>query len=147
MKEDENLNRDLWLFHVAFRQLIKLPDQLLQARGLGRIHHRILFVIARSGEISVGAIAERLDITRQALHGPMRQLRELKLIASTPSAENRTVQLVRLTKAGDALEFEVNELQRRHLRMAFARAGKTGEQGWREVMAAVSAVLPEGEAK
>ncbi len=144
-KENENLNKDLWLFHVAFRQLVKLPDQVLQSRGLGRIHHRILFVIARSGEIPVGTIAERLDITRQALHGPMRQLRELKLIASAPSPDNRTVQLVRLTKAGEALEFEVNELQRRHLRRAFERSGASGESGWRAVMAAVSLLSPEGE--
>lgn len=142
MKE-EALNRDLWLFHVAFRQLIKLPDELLQARGLGRIHHRILFVIGRSGEISVGAIADKLAITRQALHGPMRQLRELQLISSAPSAENRTVQLVRLTKAGAALEFDVNELQRRHLSMAFAQSGKAGEEAWRKVMTTVSTVLPD----
>jgi DNA-binding MarR family transcriptional regulator len=142
MKE-ESLNRDLWLFHVAFRQLIKLPDELLQARGLGRIHHRILFVIGRSGEISVGAIAEKLAITRQALHGPMRQLRELQLIASAPSPENRTVQLVRLTKAGAALEFDVNELQRRHLALAFAQWGKASEQAWRKVMTTVSQVLPD----
>lgn len=142
MKE-ESLNRDLWLFHVAFRQLIKLPDELLQARGLGRIHHRILFVIGRSGEISVGAIAEKLSITRQALHGPMRQLRELQLIASAPSPENRTVQLVQLTKAGAALEFDVNELQRRHLAMAFAQSGKAGEEAWRKVMTTVSQVLPD----
>lgn len=144
--KNESLDRDIWLFHIAFRQLVKIPDLLLQARGLGRIHHRILFVIGRSGEISVGSIAEKLDITRQALHGPMRQLRDSQLIASVPSPDNRTVQLVSLTKAGIALEHEINELQRKHLRMAFSQAGKAGDEGWRKVMTAVSLVLPEGDA-
>jgi DNA-binding MarR family transcriptional regulator len=136
MKNDA-LDRDLWLFHVAFRQLVKIPDRLLQTYGLGRIHHRILFVIGRSGEIAVGAIAERLDISRQALHGPMRQLRQAGMIASRPSAENRTVQLVSLTKKGAALDYAINEVQRRHLRLAFTQSGQQSDEGWRKVMTAI----------
>jgi DNA-binding MarR family transcriptional regulator len=140
---DERLDRDLWLFHLAFRQLIKIPDQLLAQRGLGRIHHRILFIVGRSGAVAVGTIAERLEVTRQALHGPMRDLRSGGLITSHPSAENRTVQLVSLTKRGIALEHELNELQRQHLKMAFDRASKAGEEGWRQVMLSLSELLPE----
>ncbi len=140
----KDIDSDIWLFHLAFRQLVKQPDALLQTLGLGRIHHRILFVIGRSGEMAVGAIAEKLDISRQALHGPMRQLRDGQLIASSPSPENRTVQLVRLTNAGLALEHEISELQRQHLRMAFSQAGKGANVGWRNAMTAVSQVLPKG---
>lgn len=139
---NESLDRDLWIFHIAFRQLVKIPDKLLKAHGMGRIHHRVLFVIGRSGEISVGDIAEKLDITRQALHGPMRQLRDSGMIVSKPSAANRTVQLASLTKAGIALDFEINEIQRQHLKLAFRQAGKGGDEGWRKVMTAVGLLVP-----
>lgn len=140
-----DLNEDLWLFHTAFRALTRLPDAELARHGLGRIHNRILFVIARAGEIPVGTIAERLEVSRQALHGPMRTLREGGWLTSRPSAENRTVQLVSLTRAGSTLEFRLNEVQRQHLDHAFSGSGKSGTAGWRSVMAAIrdTAGLPD----
>lgn len=144
MSEDR-FDRDIWLFHLAFRQLVKIPDQLLAQHGLSRIHHRILFVVGRSGTVAVGTIAERLEVTRQALHGPMRDLRASGLITSRPSPENRTVQLVSLTKRGATLEQELNELQRQHLKMAFDRASESGEDGWRQVMLSLSEILPGAE--
>jgi len=138
----DDLNEELWLFHIAFRALTRLPDAELARHGLSRIHNRILFVIARAGEVSVGGIADTLAISRQALHGPMRQLREAGFIASRPSSENRTVQLVSLTAQGQQLEFRINELQREHLRLAFNTAGKNGTAGWKKVMHAVSEITP-----
>ncbi|MEO6624755.1 MAG: MarR family winged helix-turn-helix transcriptional regulator [Burkholderiaceae bacterium] len=143
--EQDRLNKDLWLFHIAFRQLVKVPDAILRGRGLGRVHDRILFVIGRSGEISVGDIAERLEITRQAIHGPMKQLRDLEMIASRASEANRTVQLVRLTEAGKQFDDEIHEVQRRHMRQAFETTGRPGAEGWREVMLKVGLTPPPGE--
>lgn len=140
----ERLDRDIWLFYIAYRQMVKIPDKLLTERGLGRFHHRLLFVIGHAGECPVGAIAERLTVTRQALHGPMRQLREAGLIESRPSAENRTVQLVALTPAGAALERQLNTLQHRHLEAALSHVGSDGTQGWRDVMFAMSQPEPGG---
>lgn len=134
----DSLDRDIWLFHLAFRQFVRIPDQLLAQRGLSRIHHRLLWVIGRSGEVSVGDLADRLEITRQGLHGPMRQLREAGLITSRASERNRAVQLVSLTQQGAAVERELNALQRRHLQLAFSGARKGAADGWREVMSTLS---------
>lgn len=136
------LNRDIWLFHLAFRQFVQIPDRVLAQRGLGRIHHRLLWVIGRSAEVSVGDLADRLEITRQGLHGPMRQLREAGLIASRACERNRTIQLVSLTPQGADLEQELNALQRRHLELALSSAGTQAQEGWRQVMSALSQVLP-----
>ena len=141
----DDLNADVWLFHIAFRALTKLPDAELARHGLSRIHNRILFVIAQAGEIAVGDIADRLEISRQALHGPMRQLREEGLIDSSPSSHNRTVQLVSLTAEGRRLEHTLNDVQRKHLRLAFASAGKVGAAGWKRVMLAISEIAPPEE--
>ena len=136
----DRLDQDIWLFHLAFRQLVKVPDELLASRGLSRIHHRVLFVVGRAQHISVGDIAERLAISRQALHSPMRQLREASLITSKPSEMNRTVQLISLTPSGRELEQSLNELQRRHLQLAFSSNPDTAAKGWRCIMTALSQV-------
>lgn len=134
----DSLDRDIWLFYLAYRQMVKIPDPLLTERGLGRFHHRLLFVIGHAGESSVGSIAERLTVSRQALHGPMRQLRQAGLIESRPSSENRTVQLVALTPEGAALEKKLNTLQHRHLEAALQDAGPEAANGWRLVMSGLS---------
>jgi DNA-binding MarR family transcriptional regulator len=139
------LNDDLWLFHIAFRALTRLPDAELARHGLNRIHNRILFVIAQAGQIAVGDIADRLEISRQALHGPMRQLREEGWIDSRPSSWNRTVQLVSLTAEGRRLEHTINEQQRKHLRLAFDSAGEAGASGWKKVMQAITEIVPPKE--
>ena len=140
MPSQDTLNHDLWLFHLAFRSLVRQPDALLARRGLNRIHNRILFVVARAGQISVGDIAQALAVSRQAIHGPMKQLRDQALIASQPSPQNRTIQLVRLTPKGARLEHEVNEIQRRHLARAFEPLTPAGVDGWRSVMAHLAAL-------
>lgn len=138
----DRLDEDIWLFHLAFRNLVRIPDEMLARRGLNRIHHRVLFVIGRAKEISVGDIAEQLAISRQALHGPMRQLREGGLIASKPSEVNRTMQLISLTTDGVELEHSLNALQRQHLQLAFDGAHSEAKEGWRSVMTKLSQVLP-----
>ena len=141
----DDLNADLWLFHIAFRARTKLPDAELAKYGLSGIHNRFLFVIAQAGEIAVGEMADRLKIPRQALHGPMRQLREEGLIDSCPSSHDRTVQLMSLTAEGRRLEHMNNEVQRKHLRLAFDSAGKAGTAGWKRVMHAISEIAPPEE--
>ena len=42
------------LMHFAYRAMIAKPDQVLAARGFTRVHHRVLYFVARSPETSVG---------------------------------------------------------------------------------------------
>lgn len=128
------LDDDLLLFHRAFRHLIEEPDRVLAEHGLGRVHHRVLFVIARAGEISVGDVAGTLAITRQGLHEPLRDLRERALVVSEADPKNRAIQRLRLTKKGSALEATLTGLQRKHLTRAYRAAGAKSESGWRRVM-------------
>jgi DNA-binding MarR family transcriptional regulator len=133
-----SLDDDLMLFHRAFRRLIEEPDRVLAEHGLGRVHHRVLFVIARAEAISVGDVAGTLAITRQALHEPLRELRERALVVSEAAPDNRAVQHLRLTKKGSALERTLTSLQRDHLTRAYRSAGAESDSGWRRVMNAIA---------
>jgi len=68
------------VMHFALRAVIAEPDRILATRGLTRMHHRILFFVAHSPGMSVGELQATLDVTKQALNAPLRQLQEQGLI-------------------------------------------------------------------
>lgn len=124
----------LALLHFAFRAVVKGPDELLAERQLGRVHHRILFFIARTPAITVGALGAALGVSKQALHGPLRALVRAKLVAARPDLANRRLRRLTLTPAGKSLEDRLSGHQRRLFAAAFRKAGAAGTEGWQTVM-------------
>jgi DNA-binding MarR family transcriptional regulator len=113
------------LLYFAYRGFTDPPDRILERRGLGRVHHRILYFIGQRPGVSV---------SKQALNAPLRQLLEMGLVAAAAGAEDRRVKMLRLTDEGRRLEAELTGAQMRFLQAAFDRAGPQHEQGWRTVM-------------
>jgi len=72
IRELHPLDGALLLMHFAFRGLVSQADRHLEKHGLSRVHHRILYVIARADGISVGGLLEVLGVSKQALHRPMK---------------------------------------------------------------------------
>src|SRR4051812_37209565 len=77
---ERKLNLALALMHFGFRKMIEEPDRLLSQRGFGRVHHRVLFFVARRPGLSVGELLAILDITKQSLHRPMQDLLRAALL-------------------------------------------------------------------
>ena len=80
-RQDE-LREAIELLYFAYRAFTDQPDRILEGRGLGRMHHRILYFIGRNPGISIGGLLGVLAISKQALNAPLRQLIEMKLVAS-----------------------------------------------------------------
>ncbi|WP_304187373.1 MarR family winged helix-turn-helix transcriptional regulator [Phenylobacterium aquaticum] len=127
------------LLYFAYRGFTDLPDRILERRGLGRVHHRILYFIGSRPDVSVRGLLDLLAVSKQALNAPLRQLMEMGLVAALPAASDRRVKNLRLTPEGQRLEAELTGAQMRHLEAAFDKAGETDEQGWRAVMAVLAA--------
>jgi DNA-binding MarR family transcriptional regulator len=121
-------------FYFAYRGFTDRPDRILEKRGLGRVHHRILYFIGRRPDVSVRGLLDLLVVSKQALNAPLRQLMEMGLVAAEAGAQDRRVRHLSLTPAGRKLEAELTEAQTRHLKAAFGRAGADAEAGWRAVM-------------
>ncbi len=122
------------LLFFAFRALTAEPDRILAERGFGRVHHRILYFIARSPGARVGDLLATLGVSKQALNRPLQELIQRRLVeARVPPANRRTKEL-RLSTAGARLERRLTGSQRRRFRRAFADCGGAAEAGWREVM-------------
>lgn len=122
-------------FYFAYRGFTDRPDRILERRGLGRVHHRILYFIGRRPDVSVRGLLDLLAVSKQALNAPLRQLMEMALVGVAVSPEDRRVKRLSLTEAGRKLEAELTEAQTRHLRAAFDRAGAEATEGWKTVMA------------
>ena len=98
------------------------------------MHHRILFFVAHTPGMSVGELQSTLDVTKQALNAPLRQLQTQGLIELAKADHDARVREIRLTADGAALEGKLTGEQEKLFADAFARAGAKAHEGWRAVM-------------
>ncbi len=135
-----DLDEALELLHFGFRAIVAGPDRELSRRGLGRVHHRVLYFIRRNDGLAVGELVRILGVTKQALHRPLAELVAKRLVVREADVKNRRFVRLRLSKPGAALERKLSGAQRRHFERVFARVGDRSERGWCEVMRALSGV-------
>ncbi len=127
--------------HYALRAVIAEPDRMLAKRGLTRVHHRILFFLAREPGMSVGALQATLDVTKQALNTPLKQLREQGLIDFNTADHDARVRELQLTGEGALLEAKLTGEQLRMFAQAFDEAGQSAADHWFDVMAVLARPL------
>ncbi len=130
----ETLHRAIELLFYGYREFTDRPDRILERRGLGRVHHRILYFVGRNPDVSVKGLLEILGVSKQALSAPLRQLLEMNLVAVLAGSEDRRIKRLTLTPEGGRLESELTGTQMRHLSGAFDKAGAPDEAGWMRVM-------------
>jgi DNA-binding MarR family transcriptional regulator len=101
---ERDLNRALEALHFAFRAVTTVPDAVLAKRGLSRVHHRILYFIAKSPGLRVNELRATIGVTKQAMNAPLRELTERRLVAESVDEADRRGKRLRLTLAGHELE-------------------------------------------
>lgn len=141
MRSLDPLDHALELLHFGFRGLTVEADAFLETQQLSRVHHRILYVIARAAEINVGELATTLGVSKQAVHRPLSHLFERELVCYSRQPERHRFKLLALTEQGQAVEQQATELERKTLRQAFAQTDEAGQAGWTTVMHALAECL------
>ncbi len=132
------LREAIELFYFGYRAFTAHPDRVLENRGLGRVHHRILYFVARSPDTSVNALLGVLGVTKQALNGPLRQLIEMKQIAMRTASHDGRVKQLRLTYEGEKLEARLSQTQMKQLDAVFSEVGPEAKAAWCAVMRALA---------
>ena len=140
----EELRSAIELLYFAYRGFTERADRVLERRGLGRVHHRILYFIGRRPGVSVRGLLDLLAVSKQALNAPLRQLIEMNLVSAVADPADRRLKQLRLTAEGQRLEDQLTGAQMGHLQSAFERAGVDDERGWRSVMAELAGLEPVG---
>ena len=129
-----SLDAAVELTHFAYRAMTARPDALLAARGLSRVHHRILHFVVRLPDPSVGDVLRTLGVSKQALSGPLRDLYAQKLITYVRGADDARVKRLSLTTEGRKLEGRLAALQRAQFAAVFEAEGAQAEAAWRAIM-------------
>lgn len=136
LNRQESLRHAIEQFYFAYRAFTDLADKVLAQKGLGRVHHRILYFVGRNPDVTVNQLLAILGVSKQALHAPLRQLIEMQLVTVKIAAHDKRVKQLSLTTAGQKLENQLTSLQMQHLEAAFTAAGSKAEDGWKAVMSA-----------
>jgi DNA-binding MarR family transcriptional regulator len=133
-----SVDETISLFYLGYRAGVAGPKKVLDKLGFGRPHHRVLYVVARQPGIAIASLIDLLEVSRQALHRPMRDLFAQGYLVQKPSPTNRRLALLTLTPKGAALESRLTDLQYDAFAKAFAAAGPEAEQQWKAVMRALA---------
>ena len=135
---EDALRLSIEQFYFGYRTFTAPPDRILSQRGLGRVHHRILYFVGRNPQIAVNALLGILDVSKQALNSPLRQLIEMRLVAMDTAEHDKRVRLLTLTASGAKLEAQLTGTQMKQLQAVFEQTGASAEAGWLQVMLSLS---------
>ncbi|WP_268800519.1 MarR family transcriptional regulator [Pseudomonas huanghezhanensis] len=128
-------------FFFGYQAFTAKADEMLDRRGLSRVHQRIVFFIARYPGLSVKELLAVLGVSKQALNTPLRQLIELELVLSITPETDKRKRLLELTPEGAAFEQSLRREQVKLLQRVFADAGRDAVDGWLAVNQALGNTL------
>jgi DNA-binding MarR family transcriptional regulator len=134
---DTQLRQAVESFYFAYRAFTEQPDKILAARGLNRVHHRILYFVGREPGLNVARLLAILQVSKQALNTPLRQLLEMGLVIEGVDESDRRVKPLRLSGAGQKLEQQLTQTQTKQLSLAFKSASSS--EDWFAVMQSLGA--------
>ncbi|MGA8136327.1 MULTISPECIES: MarR family transcriptional regulator [Pseudomonas] len=141
--KNSNAQQDaMQAFFFGYQAFTAKADEMLERRGLSRVHQRIVFFIARYPDVSVKELLTLLGVSKQALNMPLRQLTEMGLVRSVASEADKRKRLLRLTADGASLEESLRREQVKLLQKAFAQAGEAAVEGWLAVNLALGENRP-----
>lgn len=134
MNREQQLNQALEALFYGFSALTQQPDEQLSKLGFSRIHHRLLYFIARNPQVSVKELLNILGMSKQYIHKPLKQLTEQDFVTHTTDSKDKRVKRLSLSSKGEVLEHELSSTQREQFERVFKRSGKEAEQHWLQVM-------------
>jgi DNA-binding MarR family transcriptional regulator len=137
-KREQELNLALESMHFGFRAMTFKPDQRLAELGLARIHHRLLYFLARHPDCSINELLQIMRISKQYLHKPLKKMISQGYVSQQADTEDRRIKRIQLTAKGKQLEYELTEAQRQRFAEIFKQTGATAEKHWRQVMVLLS---------
>ncbi|PSJ60577.1 MarR family winged helix-turn-helix transcriptional regulator [Kumtagia ephedrae] len=103
------------LFFFAYRDFTSDPDQILEAYGFGRAHHRVLHFVNRKPGLTVAELLDVLQITKQSLARVLKQLVDAGYIIQVPGPRDRRQRELYPTQTGRQLALDLARPQSRRI--------------------------------
>jgi DNA-binding MarR family transcriptional regulator len=134
LNRQAEIRKSIELFYFAYRAFTAHPDQILRQRGLGRVHHRILYFVGQNPDITVNVLLNILSVSKQALNTPLRKLIGMKLVSIRQAPHDARFKQLHLTEDGAKLEFQLTGTQIKLLEKVFGKKSGEEEIAWQIVM-------------
>ncbi|HEV2391499.1 MAG TPA: MarR family transcriptional regulator [Verrucomicrobiae bacterium] len=106
-------------FRYALRRFIRFSERAAQAAGITPQQHQALLAIKGfpgRDKITVGELAERLQLRHHSAVGLVDRLMVQKLVARLPSASDRRQVLIQLTSRGEEVLDKLSAVHREELK-------------------------------
>jgi DNA-binding MarR family transcriptional regulator len=136
MKPDPDFELIESLF-FAYRNFVGEADKILLTYNFGRAHHRVLHFVYRNPGLTIAALLDILEITKQSLARVLKELIEAGFIVQHEGEEDRRQRLLHLTPKGDILASELSIAQSVRLNMALATLDADGHKYVRRFLKAM----------
>jgi DNA-binding MarR family transcriptional regulator len=136
--EDDRVEYELIeLLFFAYRDFVAEPDRILTRYGFGRAHHRVLHFVNRNPGLTIAALLEILQITKQSLSRVLKDLIEGGFIEQRAGSEDRRQRLLFVTRLGATLAGEMAQRQSDRIGRALESAGPRGREVAERFLAAL----------
>jgi len=139
---DQDLEEALDLLVSATRNLTGSARELLEDRGFGMAHYRVLHTLLHNPSIPVAQLLGILGIRKQSLHRVLTPLVAQGLVNQLRGEKDRRQRLLTLSESGNALVQELTEKARMDLAEAFRLAGPAAVAGFRSVLHQITDKMP-----
>lgn len=116
------------LLFFAYRDFVADADRLLADYRFGRAHHRVLHFVDRRPGLTVAALLDILQITKQSLNRVLKDLLEQGFIEQQTGPDDRRQRLLQVTKKGRHLAQALLDLQIAWLQNAMTGLDVEGEK-------------------
>jgi DNA-binding MarR family transcriptional regulator len=123
------------LLFFAYRDFTSDPDQILEAHGFGRAHHRVIHFVGRRPGMPVADLLAILRITKQSLSRVLKQLVRQGFVEQRQGERDRRQRLLYLSDKGQKLWDDLARPQKARVARAYREAGPEAVAGYRRVLA------------
>ncbi|MDR3466719.1 MAG: MarR family transcriptional regulator [Xanthobacteraceae bacterium] len=125
------------LLFFAYRDFVGDADEVLQAYGFGRAHHRVVHFVSRYPGLKVADLLDVLRITKQSLGRVLKQLLDEEFIVQKSGDVDRRQRLLFATPKGEALVTRLAGLQTARIDRALRDVGAGDAEALRRFLRAM----------
>ncbi|MGP5095205.1 MarR family transcriptional regulator [Staphylococcus equorum subsp. linens] len=109
--ESNNNDYENLLFYFAYKTFINTADEIIEAYGLNRQHHRFLFFIEKVPGITIKDLLKSLEISKQGSHATLKKLKDEAYITEQSTETDKRIKALYPTEKGTKLVKELNKAQ------------------------------------
>ncbi|WP_237163484.1 MarR family transcriptional regulator [Paenibacillus sp. BIHB 4019] len=129
-----DLSKQIALFYFAYRSIIEIPEEIVEAYQINRGHHRILFFIGSMPGLNVNELFHALEVSKQALHHPLRELKQRNYVVDMPDEKDKRSKRLFLTENGQQLFDELMAAQQAQFDTVFGQFDPQAKELWSHIM-------------